>query len=111
MLDMGRSSVPQRVVRDRRAPARRTRGPATLAIDIGGSGLKASVLDPKGKMMVARVRIATPDDLDARTLVKLLVSLTKDLPSFDRVSVGFPGVVRKGVIRTAPNLGTERLGG
>ena len=29
------------------------------------------------------------------------------LPPFDRISVGFPGVVRDGVVLTAPNLGHE----
>lgn len=32
----------------------------TLSIDIGGTGLKASVLDQGGKMMVDRVRVPTP---------------------------------------------------
>src|SRR5439155_8546731 len=32
------------------------------------------------------------------------VELVEPLPEFDRVSVGFPGVVRDGVIRTAVNL-------
>ncbi|HEX3566508.1 MAG TPA: hypothetical protein VHU17_14140, partial [Acidimicrobiales bacterium] len=34
-------------------------GPRTLAIDIGGTGLKASVLDDRGAMLVDRVRIPT----------------------------------------------------
>ena len=45
------------------------RGPNTLAIDVGGTGLKASVLDDAGRMLAKRVRIATPypchpDNLD-----------------------------------------------
>jgi len=35
-------------------------GPHTLAIDIGGTGLKASVLDAKGAMEADRVRVDTP---------------------------------------------------
>ena len=31
--------------------------------------------------------------------------------AFDRLSVGFPGVVMHGVVRTAPNLGTEQWRG
>ena len=30
---------------------------------------------------------------------------------FERVSVGFPGVVQHGVIKTAPNLGTPQWAG
>ena len=32
----------------------------TLAIDIGGTGLKASVLDDSGKMVEKHVRVPTP---------------------------------------------------
>jgi polyphosphate glucokinase len=31
-----------------------------LGIDVGGTGLKASVLDGTGRMVVPRVRVATP---------------------------------------------------
>ena len=32
----------------------------TLAIDIGGTGLKATILDDKGKPLHERVRVETP---------------------------------------------------
>lgn len=83
----------------------------TLCIDIGGTGLKASVLDSKGKMLHERVRVDTPPGVTAELLVKALVDLTRDLPPFDRVSVGFPGVVRQGVVITAPNLGSDEFRG
>ncbi len=76
----------------------------TLSIDVGGTGLKASVLDDSGKMMVERVRIETPQPCPPQLLVKSLAKLVKSLPTFDRVSVGFPGVVRDGIVLTAPNL-------
>ncbi|MGE5102593.1 MAG: ROK family protein, partial [Deltaproteobacteria bacterium] len=44
-------------------------------------------------------------DLTPNRLVKIIVDLTEHLPRYDRVSVGFPGVVRGGVILTAANLG------
>ena len=54
--------------------------------------------------MVERVRIETPQPCPPLLLVKYLSKLIKALPSFDRVSVGFPGVVRDGIVLTAPNL-------
>ena len=78
--------------------------PATLAIDIGGTGLKASVLDPSGRMEHERVRIATPYPLSPQKLVTVLEDLIKPLPPFDRVSVGFPGMVRGGHILSAPHF-------
>jgi polyphosphate glucokinase len=98
-----------------RSRARRKRasssGPTTLSIDIGGSHIKGSVLDSRGRMLHERVRVDTPDDLTPSRLVQIIAGLAKQLGRFDRVSVGFPGVVRHGVLRTAANLGTERFRG
>jgi polyphosphate glucokinase len=80
-------------------------GPRTLAIDIGGSGIKASVLDPRGRMLVDRVRVPTPVGRPPRVVIEALAKLVAPLPAYDRIAVGFPGVVRKGRIVTAPNLG------
>ncbi len=79
----------------------------TLAIDIGGSGLKATVLDPSGQMLVERVRIDTPVGSPPDAIVALLAELVRDLPEHGRVAVGFPGMVRNGVVLTAPNLGND----
>lgn len=80
---------------------------ATLAIDIGGTGLKASVLDENGEMLTDRVRVETPQPASPAVIVDALTKLVAPLPAYGRVSVGFPGVVRKGKIVTAPNLGQE----
>ncbi len=85
--------------------------PHTLAIDIGGTGLKAAVLDAEGHMMEKRVRVHTPDDATPRAVVDALVHLVEQLPAFDRISIGFPGVVRNGTVLTAPNLGTKKWKG
>jgi polyphosphate glucokinase len=85
----------------------RKAGKKTLAIDVGGSRLKATVLDEEGEMLVERVRVDTPDPCPPEVLVPTLAKLVKPLGDFDRVSVGFPGVVRKGKIHLAHNLGTE----
>jgi polyphosphate glucokinase len=76
----------------------------TLAIDIGGTGLKASVLDEAGKMVEKHVRVATPNPCTPDILVEALTGLTAPLTSYDRVSIGFPGVVRNGRIITAPHF-------
>jgi polyphosphate glucokinase len=83
------------------SPIRRTR---TLAIDVGGTGLKASVIDDAGRLLTDRVRVDTPVRRPPAEIVKALARLVAPLGSFDRVSVGFPGVVRRGRVLTAPNL-------
>jgi polyphosphate glucokinase len=82
-------------------------GPLTLALDIGGTGLKAGILDAGGTLVVPHARVDTPKKGTPPDLVEALVGLIKPLGSFDRVSVGFPGVVRGGHVMTAPNLGNE----
>jgi polyphosphate glucokinase len=76
----------------------------TLAIDIGGSGVKALLLDPQGEPLGERDRIKTPEPATPEAVMAVLEELAKNQSDFDRVSVGFPGVVRKGVIYTAVNL-------
>jgi polyphosphate glucokinase len=79
-------------------------GPVTLAVDIGGTGLKAAVLDSAGDLLSDRVRVDTPHPAAPDALVARLCALVAPLPDYDRVSVGFPGMVRAGRVRSAPNL-------
>jgi polyphosphate glucokinase len=81
--------------------------PRTLAIDCGGSGLKAAVLDGDGEMVTPRLRVATPYPCPPATMVATLVDLVAPLAPYDRVSVGFPGMVRHGQVLTTPHYVTE----
>lgn len=81
--------------------------PATLAIDIGGTGLKASVLGADGRLLADRVRVPTAYPAPPDKLVEAIVRLVAPLPPSDRVSAGFPGVVRKGTVLTAPHFVTQ----
>ncbi len=90
------------------ADDRSPKHPFTLALDIGGTGLKGSVLDTSDKMVAERVSVATPYPLPPERLVATLADLVRPLPSFERVSAGFPGVVRKGRVLTAPQFSTEK---
>ncbi|HWG21987.1 MAG TPA: ROK family protein [Terracidiphilus sp.] len=88
----------------------KTLGPITLAIDIGGSGLKAMLLNPMGKPVSERQRLPTPAIPTARSVLIRLEKLRALLPHFDRVSIGFPGVVKRGTIWTAFNLHPSWVG-
>jgi len=86
--------------------------PRTLAIDIGGSGIKAALLDNDGSMIGDRQRVPTPPKPVApEALVQAIDEAARPLGDFERVSVGFPGYVRDGRVLTAPNLGSEVLAG
>jgi len=77
----------------------------TLAIDIGGTGLKASVLDSAGKMVVDRVRVPTPYPLTPEIFLDAVGTMVASLPPFDRISAGYPGFVKAGIIITSPHFG------
>jgi len=84
--------------------ARSSTHPITLAIDIGGSGMKAMLLSPAGKPVCERERMATPAIPTPQAVLRALDRLRARLGNFDRVSVGFPGVVKRGVTYIAANL-------
>ena len=88
-----------------------TQGPLTLAFDIGGSHLKAGILSPKGTMLAGPRAVVTPDPARPEDVVEGLLGLAKQLGHHDRVTIGFPGVVRADYVMTAPNLGTELWSG
>jgi polyphosphate glucokinase len=80
------------------------KSPRTLSIDVGGTGIKAMVLDAAGEPATERVRVKTPRPAKPAKILAAIVAIAKASPAFDRVSIGFPGVVVDGVVRTAPNL-------
>lgn len=78
--------------------------PITLAIDIGGSGIKMMRINSRGTALSERIKEATPRPATPTAVIKCLQSMLSKQNGFERVSAGFPGVVRGGVIQTAPNL-------
>lgn len=76
----------------------------TLAIDIGGSGIKAIVLDGTGVPLTERSRLNTPQPAKPEPILDIIATLAETQGEYHRVSVGFPGVVRQGIIYTAANL-------
>ncbi|MCX6432342.1 MAG: ROK family protein [Actinobacteria bacterium] len=83
----------------------------TLSIDIGGSGLKASIVNAQGIMTTERVRIDTPYPCPPDRLVETVVELVRPLLGVHRVSVGFPGLVRHGHVLDVPSLSRAEYGG
>jgi polyphosphate glucokinase len=79
-----------------------------LSIDIGGSRIKATILDPDGNMLTDFQKIATPATPDPGNVIEAILELTRSFKEYHRVSVGFPGYTRQGVVHTAPNLGTAK---
>lgn len=83
----------------------------TLTIDIGGTGIKLLPIDDEGKALADRHRELTPKPAKPEAVLDLIKTMIAAQEPFERVSVGFPGVVMHGVVKTAPNLGTKEWRG
>lgn len=85
-----------------------SQGPITLTVDIGGTGIKIMLLDATGQPLTERLRALTPADPTPQRVIHVIEELRLQLPAqfsnFDRVSVGFPGVLKSGVTLEAHNL-------
>lgn len=86
-------------------PAPDSSAARTLAVDIGGTGIKTIILDPDGKPLTERERVPTPARATPKKVMTIIEQMARQQGEFDRVSVGFPGVVKDGRLLTAFNLG------
>lgn len=82
----------------------------TLAVDIGGSGVKVMILDDRGNPLTKRNRVKTPQPPKPETILEAIVNLAEQEKDYQRVSVGFPGVVQQGITKTAVNLDPDWIG-
>jgi polyphosphate glucokinase len=76
----------------------------TLAIDVGGSSIKAIILQDDGTNASAKSLIHTPHPATPDAIVETLVDMINKQGQYDRISIGFPSVVENGVTRGAINL-------
>lgn len=82
-----------------------------LSIDIGGTNIKACLLSPTGKLLTDFKKTPTPKNSTPAAVLKAIEELTKDFKSFTKISIGFPGYVKEGVVQTAPNLAENKWAG
>lgn len=76
-----------------------------LGVDIGGTSIKAAVVDTrKGTLATEVARVKTPQPATPKAVVAALAELTRRLKWRGAVGVGFPGLIKQGVVRRAPNL-------
>ena len=82
----------------------------TLALDVGGTGIKGCLLNQQGKPITERLRYETPNPATPEAVLAIMDEIVAKLGNFDRVSVGFPGVVKRGATLTAHNLNPKWVG-
>ena len=78
-----------------------------LTIDIGGSHVKATILNSEGVTTSDYTRLPTPLPSNPENILKTIEELVKNFTDYNKISAGFPGYIKQGVVKTAPNLGTD----
>jgi polyphosphate glucokinase len=84
---------------------------ATLGIDVGGTGVKAALVDTDAGTLVSdRVRVPTPERSTPDAVAVATANLVSDLESDGPVGVGVPAVVVGGRSLTAANIDAAWIG-
>ena len=78
-----------------------------LSIDIGGTFIKATVLNQEGGLLKDYKKVKAPGSASPEKVLEAIQNLVKGFQNYDMVSVGFPGYIKNGIVFTAPNLGTD----
>ena len=77
-----------------------------LSIDIGGSNIKGTVLNSDGEFLQDYQKLPTPNPSPPGKVLEVIRQLANNFTDYNKISVGFPGYIKKGIVKTAPNLGT-----
>ena len=82
-----------------------------LAFDVGGSFVKAGLVDAEAGRVAGEVlRRATPADAAPEAVLDLLAAMARELPSAGPVGLAFPTVAKQGVAWTAANVDRRWIG-
>jgi polyphosphate glucokinase len=82
-----------------------------FGIDIGGSGMKAAIVDlDTGMLASERLRIPTPKPATPNAMAAVAAELVHRHEWSGPIGVGFPGIVRHGVVHSAANLDASWVG-
>jgi polyphosphate glucokinase len=82
-----------------------------FGIDIGGSGMKAAVVDlDSGELVSERIRIPTPRPATPDAMAAVAAELVRRHRWSGPIGVGFPGIVHHGVVHSAANIDDSWLG-
>jgi len=82
-----------------------------FGIDIGGSGIKGAPVDlTTGKLLAPRVRLETPQKAAPGDVLDIVCEVARSFDTDGPIGVTFPGVVIRGTLHTAANMGDAWLG-
>ncbi len=81
---------------------------AVLGIDIGGSGIKGSLVDmDTGEMITERFRIPTPESGKPDEMAEVVAEIVRHFKYTGPVGCGFPTVIKNGICKSSGNLHSD----
>ncbi|MEO6547820.1 MAG: ROK family protein, partial [Ferruginibacter sp.] len=86
-------------------------GNKILSIDIGGSHIKATILNIFGELQIGFETVDTPVLPGPKKLMAAIKDIVNRFPEYDKLSIGFPGYVREGIVYSAPSLAPRKWNG
>lgn len=82
-----------------------------LGVDVGGSGIKSALVDLEtGSLITERLRIDTPQPATPEACTAALETQMREYEYEGPLGVGFPAVIRDGIVETANNIDPDWIG-
>lgn len=82
-----------------------SQGRKYLGFDIGGTGIKAAIVDiDEGRLITEKMRELTPRPADPKSVAKVVKSMFSHFDYDGPVGCGFPAIIHKGVAESAANI-------
>ncbi|MDQ1436077.1 MAG: polyphosphate glucokinase [Actinomycetota bacterium] len=81
-----------------------------VGVDVGGSGVKAAIVDLSNGQATGRIRVETPQPATPDAVAAAVAGLVAKLPSAGPIGCTLPGVVTEGVLRTAAHIDPSWVG-
>jgi polyphosphate glucokinase len=82
-----------------------------LGIDVGASGIKGAIVDlTTGEFIGERFRLEMPEESTPENAAKVINDIVKHFNYTGRIGLGFPSVVKDGLVSTAANLDKSWIG-
>lgn len=88
-------------------------GKKAIGIDVGGTGIKAAVVDTKsGELTSERLKLGTPDGGEPEDIAEVVKAIVHSLPGNKPRPIGvcFPAVVQDGITQSAANVSDRWIG-
>jgi len=83
---------------------------ALVGVDVGGSGVKAALVDVSTGTATGRIRVETPQPATPDAVVATILGLVHQLGGAGAIGCTMPAVVTNGVVRTATHIDPVWIG-